>query len=181
MTQAPPTPLSKLRKPRQFSQSELDARFPIDCVVLPNRDVRVNPAWERANIVKMTFPSSFGFQAPFRMNKGAVDAFKQWFSLISKAGLHTRILTFNGSYNPRLKRGDNVPVSKAGLSRHARGLAIDINAAFNPMGRAGAKLGEPGCMLELAPLANEAGLVWGGDWHGASIDAMHVELGTFDP
>ena len=74
-----------------------------------------------------------------------------------------------------------MPVSKAGLSRHARGLAIDINAAQNPMGRPGAKLGEPGCILELIPLANECGIVAGADWHGASQDSMHFELGTFEP
>lgn len=181
MTMSDPTPLSKLRKPRQFSQAELDKLFPIDCTILPaTREVRVNPKWERENLVKVTFPSSFGFQGAFKMHKGAADAFKAWFSLISKAGLHTRIVTFNGSYNPRLKRGDNVPLTRAGLSRHARGLAIDINASMNPMGRAGAKLGEPGCVLELIPLANEVGLVAGADWHGASIDAMHFELGTFD-
>lgn len=181
MTQAPPTPLSRLRKPRQLSQAELDKLFPIDCVVLPTREVKVNPAWERANLVKVQMPASFGFASPFRMHKDAAPAFKAWFAAIAKAGLGKRIITFNGSYNPRLKRGDNVPVSKAGLSRHARGLAIDINAAQNPMGRAGAKLGEPGCVLELIPLANECGLVWGGDWHGSSIDPQHFELGTFDP
>lgn len=181
MTQVPPTPISKLRKPRQFSQSELDKLYPIDCVVLPTREVKVNPQWEKANLIKVQMPASFGFQSPFRMHKGAADAFKKWFALISDAKLHTRIVSFNGSYNPRLKRGDNVPVSKYGLSRHARGLAIDINAAFNPMGRAGAKLGEPGCILELIPLANECGICAGADWHGASQDAMHWELGTFDP
>lgn len=182
MTQQPPTPLSRLRKPRQFSQAELDKLYPIDCTILPaTREVKVNPAWERANLVKVSFPSSFGFQSPFRMHRGAADAFKQWFALISAAKLHTRIVTFNGSYNPRLKRGPKVPLTRAGLSRHARGLAIDINAPYNPMGRAGAKLGEVGCILELVPLANECGIVAGADWSGASQDFMHFELGTFDP
>jgi len=180
MTQPPPTPLSKLRKPRQFSQAELDKLFPIDCTIIPaTREVRVNPLWERENLVKVSMPSSFGFQAPFRMHRGAADAFKAWFAAIAKAKLHTRIVTFNGSYNPRLKRGANVPTTKAGLSRHARGLAIDINAAYNPMGRAPAKLGEVGCILELVALANEASLVCGADWH--SPDGQHFELGTFEP
>jgi hypothetical protein len=182
VTQAPPTPLSKLRKPRQLSQSELDARFPIDCVVIAaTREVRVNPQWERDNLVKVAFPASFGFQGTFKMHKGAADQFKAWFSLISEQKLFKHIISNNGSYNPRLKRGDNVPLNKYGLSRHARGLALDLNAAYNPMGRPGAKLGEPGCILELIPLANECGIVAGADWHGASQDSMHFELGTFDP
>jgi hypothetical protein len=179
MTQPPPTPLSKLRKPRQFSQGELERLFPIDCVVLPTREVKVNPAWEKASLVKVQFPSSFGFQSPFRMHALAAPAFKKWFALISEQKLYKRILSFNGSYNPRLKRGDHVPVNKYGLSRHARGLAIDINAAYNPMGRAPAKLGELGCILELVALANEASLVCGADWH--SPDGQHFELGTFEP
>jgi hypothetical protein len=181
MTQAPPTPLSKLRKPRQLSQSELDARYPIDCVVHPTREVKVNPQWERDNLVKVQFPASFGFQGAFKMHRGAADAFKKWFALMASEKLHTRIISNNGSYNPRLKRGDNVPLNKYGLSRHARGLALDLNAAYNPMGRKPAQLGEVGCILELIPMANECSIVSGADWHGAAIDGMHFEIGTFDP
>jgi len=181
MTQAPPTPLSKLRKPRQFSQPELDDLFPIDCTIIPaTREVRVNPKWERDNLVRVSYPATFGFQSPFKMHRLAAEQFKRWFALIAAAKLHTRIISHNGSYNPRLKRGLGVPTNKYGLSRHARGLALDINASCNPMGRKPAALGEPGCVLELVPLANECGIVAGADWVGAMSDAMHFELGTFD-
>lgn len=181
MTQQPPTPLSRLRKPRQFSQAELDARFPIDCVIhTRTRDVKVNPAWERRQLVKVRFPEGFAIHNAFWMHKDAAPVFEAWFAAIKREGLQRHVMTFNGSYVPRLKRGANVPVTKAGLSRHSRGLAIDINAMWNPMGSAGAKLDEMGCVLPLIPLANEVGIVAGADWHGASQDAMHFELGTFE-
>jgi len=181
VTQAPPTPLAKLRKPRQFSQPELEARFPIDCTILPKtREVRVNPAWERKQLVKVRFPESVPIHNSFWLHKDAAPVFLAWFALIDKEGLSKHIVTFNGSYVPRLKRGDNVPTTKYGLSRHSRGLAIDINAMWNPMGKPPAPLGALGCVLPLVPLMHEVGLVWGGDWGGASCDAMHFELGTFD-
>ena len=85
-----------------------------------------------------------------------------------------------GAHALSLKRGDNVPKTKAGLSRHARGLAIDLNAMWNPMGKPPAAIGSTGTMMRIAPLAKELGLVWGGDWHGSSCDGMHVELGIRD-
>lgn len=182
MTQAPPTPLSKLRKPRQFSQPELAARFPIDCTIIARtREVKVSPAWERKQLVKVRFPASFAIHTAFWMHRDAAPHFEQWFAAIEREKLQKHIVTFNGSYVPRLKRGDKVPATTYGLSRHSRGLAIDINAMWNKQGVQPAPLGAIGCVLPLVPLANEAGLVWGGDWGGSSVDGMHIEMGTFEP
>jgi len=181
VTQAPPTPLAKLRKPRQFSQAELESRFPIDCTIIARtREVRVNPAWERKQLVKVRFPDTFAIHTAFWMHRDAAPHFEQWFAAIEREKLQKHIATFNGSYVPRLKRGDKVPATTYGLSRHSRGLAIDINAGWNAMGTAGAALGEIGCVLPLVPLANACGIVAGADWHGALQDNMHWELGTFD-
>lgn len=53
---------------------------------------------------------------------------KVFYSLI-ESGLSKEIKTFDGCFNVRLIRG-----SKKNLSIHSWGLAIDLNAAHNPLG-----------------------------------------------
>lgn len=78
-----------------------------------------------------------------------------------------------GGYVQRSSRGSNRP------SYHASGLAIDINAAENPMVRPRPDdAPEPTDMPEggkgsvIGALAAKHGLGWGGDWNSAT-DAMH--------
>ena len=169
------------RRVRQLSPSELDARYPIDCTIDPRTGVvRVTKLWEQVNLVRVQLPDGFGIEGKFWLHKDAAPVFQEWFRAIGKADLRRDIMTFNGGYNPRLKRGEGVPKTKAGLSRHARGLASDFNAMWNPMGKPPAAIGSTGTMMRIAPLAKELGLVWGGDWHGSSCDPMHVELGIRD-
>jgi D-alanyl-D-alanine carboxypeptidase-like protein len=172
-TQPPPA-----KPPRQLTQAELRKRFPLSYNISPKtRAVTVPNHWIQSNLVRLTLPRAMGV-APCLIHRDALPVFAQWFALIEKAGLVNRLVTFNGSFVPRLKRGANVPADESGLSRHSRGIAIDFNATWNKMGTEGAKLGEIGCMQELVPLAHECGLVWGGDWKGASCDAMHLEVGV---
>jgi hypothetical protein len=53
------------------------------------------------------------------------------------------------------------------------GSAFDLNARWNPLGRAGALPGHEGSMWDLAEVAEELGWVWGGRW--SVPDAMHLE------
>lgn len=84
--------------------------------------------------------------------------------------LHHRILTWNGSYAPRYRRGQRLH-----LSAHAWGSAFDLNAWHNPLGKAPPKAGERGSVVELVSLAEELGFVWGGDF--SRPDGMHFEAG----
>jgi D-alanyl-D-alanine carboxypeptidase len=173
-TEAQPTP----RKPRQLTLSELDERYPITCSIDKKTGaVAIPMAWRDANLVSVKL---LPWMPMATLHKDASPIFQRWFELIQKAGLTRCVVTYNGSFVPRLKRGPQVQPTRAGLSRHARGIALDLNAEWNRMGHQPAAIGQMGCLLELVPLANECGLVSGSDWRGSSIDGMHFEVGTFD-
>jgi hypothetical protein len=173
---APTQPAAAPNKPRQLTQSELQTRFNLTWHVKPGtREVVVDEGWKRVMLVSIR-PVINGHAGAIWLHKDAAPAFAKFFELVHAAKLDDRILVFSGSFVPRFKRGTG-GTSPADLSRHSRGIAIDLNAAWNAMGTHGPKLGERGCLDELAPLAYECGIVWGGDWKGASIDKMHYELG----
>jgi hypothetical protein len=87
-----------------------------------------------------------------------------------KAGLLDRVLTFDGSYNPRFMRG-----SRTSLSNHAFGTAFDINAKFNGLGEEPALVGEQGSVREMVQIANKWGFYWGGHFKSRP-DGMHFEV-----
>lgn len=79
------------------------------------------------------------------------------------------ILTYEGSYNPRLIRG-----SRTALSNHAYGTAQDINAEWNMLGRTPATKGSKGCVYDLVESMYKWGFFWGG--HFSRKDGMHFEV-----
>lgn len=72
---------------------------------------------------------------------------------------------FAGCWNPRYTR--TVAGNPAGLSRHAWGAAVDINAPANPHGSHGTQ--NP----RLVEVMERWGFTWGGDW--LVPDPMHFE------
>lgn len=88
---------------------------------------------------------------------------------IEHAGLLDRIVSYDGCYVYRNVRGGST------LSMHARGAAIDLNAAWNEMGRKPARVGEKGCVAELVSIFRQYGWLWGGNF--TRCDAMHFEKG----
>lgn len=84
--------------------------------------------------------------------------------------LHHHIITWNGSFAPRYRRGQ-----RTHLSAHAWGSAFDVNAWQNALGKPPAKAGERGSVVELVSIAKELGFVWGGDF--SRPDGMHFEAG----
>ena len=72
--------------------------------------------------------------------------------------------TSSGGWNYRTKRGGG------GLSQHAYGTAIDIDAAHNPFGSSRTNMPS-----ETSGLARKWGLSWGGEWRGRK-DPMHFEI-----
>lgn len=77
---------------------------------------------------------------------------------------------FAGCWNPRYI--NPLTGSSAGVSRHAWGAAVDVNAASNPYGSAGTQ--DP----RLVEIMLDWGFTWGGDW--LVPDPMHFEYGI-DP
>lgn len=74
---------------------------------------------------------------------------------------------FRGCWSPRyIRSSTGVP---AGISRHAWGAAVDINAPTNPIGSAGTQ------DQRLVEVMQDWGFTWGGDW--LVPDPMHFEYG----
>lgn len=84
------------------------------------------------------------------------------FRNVIKRGLADQIKAWDGCYQVRNKRG------LSSWSLHAWGLAIDINAAWNPLGK------KPTISPELVKCFTDAGFIWGGLW--SRPDGMHFEL-----
>lgn len=74
----------------------------------------------------------------------------------------SEIITWDGCFNIRKKRGLN------SHSLHSWGIAIDINAAWNGLGK------EPTMSKELVKCFTDAGFDWGGVWQRK--DGMHFQL-----
>lgn len=73
---------------------------------------------------------------------------------------------FAGCWFPRFI--NSASGKPAGVSRHAFGAAVDINAGSNPLGSAGT---QPPRLIEIM---NEWGFAWGGEW--LVPDPMHFEF-----
>ncbi len=74
---------------------------------------------------------------------------------------------FAGCWYPRfIRSATGLP---SGVSRHAWGAAVDLNAPANPMGSTGTQ--DP----RLVEIMLDAGFTWGGDW--LVPDPMHFEYG----
>ncbi len=71
--------------------------------------------------------------------------------------------TFDGAFNIRMVRGSTVLTSA-----HSYGLAIDINAAENPLGS------PPVLSQELVSCFTRVGFDWGGNFH--RMDGMHMSF-----
>ena len=72
------------------------------------------------------------------------------------------LVTWDGCFNIRRKRGG------ISSSLHSWGLAVDVNAAWNRMGR------KPTLSPEFVKCWTDAGFEWGGRWR--IPDGMHFQL-----
>lgn len=92
-----------------------------------------------------------------------------WHS-VAQHGLMDRVLTWDGSFVPRLVRG-----SYSTPSNHAFGIAFDINAKWNGLGAKPPLAGEKGSVRELVPIFEKYGFTWGGHYK-CRPDGMHFEV-----
>lgn len=142
----------------------------------PTRDsqeaIKLTDGWAEANLVTLELPWN---AKKVQVHRLAVDQFRALWEDWRAAGLLDRILTFDGSWVPRYKRGKTG--TSDNLSNHAWGTAQDINANWNRMGRPPAETGTRGCLLDLVPFADKHDIIWGGNFRGSRIDGMHYEIG----
>ncbi len=95
-------------------------------------------------------------------NRAMIEPLTKAFNNIISRGLINHLKTWDGCFNIRKKRG------ATSQSLHAWGIAIDINAAWNPFGKKG------NMSPELVKCFTDAGFDWGGTW--SKPDSMHFQL-----
>lgn len=186
MTQTKPA----AARPRQLTYEERCARFPLDFTVDDEGHVLVPQSWRAANLRQLIIPTAGGAKIA-QVHKHAIAVFDAWLGLMSERGVDKDILTYDGGFVARLKRGVDQPKDRASknawgklLSNHSSGTAIDLNARWNPMGKPGAGVDEVGWLERVIECAREVrigdlGIVCGADWRGRSRDDMHFEIGVW--
>lgn len=95
-------------------------------------------------------------------NKAMVGPLMQAFSNLIERGYVNELKTWDGCFNVRKKRG------LKSLSLHSWGIAIDVNAAWNGLGK------EPTLSKGFVKCFTDAGFDWGGNFK--RFDGMHFEL-----
>ena len=130
-----------------------------------SRFVIPDNAWEDANIVEVRVP----LLGLMKCNKRIIPQLTGAMRELQARGLSRLIRTSNGCYSPRMQVGNTYA-----LSRHAYGIAVDVNATRNPYGEA------PDQDPRLVELMERWGFTWGGRW--LVPDGMHFEFVRFvDP
>lgn len=124
------------------------------------RDVEVDPAWVDANIVTADVP----ILGAVRCHRAMIEPLRSALGQLEAEGLAHVVdpATFSGCWNARRM------LPGASLSKHAWGLAVDVNVDGNPRGTFETQ--HP----RFTELMREAGFAWGGDWLVA--DPAHYEL-----
>lgn len=95
-------------------------------------------------------------------NRDLVEPLTKAFKALIQTGKVNELKTWDGCFNIRKKRGLN------SLSMHSWGLAIDVNAAWNGLGK------QPTLSKEFVKCFTDNGFEWGGNW--SRLDGMHFEL-----
>jgi hypothetical protein len=126
-------------------------------------------SWIEQNIVSVKIPDLIGIKnfpasGEIRLHRLAVKPFTEAIAEIKAAGLLKKIREWNGSYNDRNLIGNR------GISRHALGLAFDINASYVP-GMGLRRLDAVGGVEDLVPVFERHGFKWGG-----KNDPIHFAL-----
>lgn len=97
-------------------------------------------------------------------NKDLVKPLEQAFRNLISRGFVKELKTWDGCFNIRKKRG------LASMSLHSWGIAIDVNAAWNGLGKT------PVLSAGFVKCFTDAGFDWGGTW--TRKDGMHFQLKT---
>ncbi len=127
--------------------------------------VEIDPAWVEANIVDVDL-APLGL---FRCHRLLVPYLRGVISELERSSLIQMLdpadfQLAGGCYNPRFNRGADPGYS---LSRHAWGIAIDVNPSTNQYGV------PPTLPLAVVETFRRWGFSWGGSW--STPDGMHFE------
>ncbi len=95
-------------------------------------------------------------------NEELIKPLEQAFLNIIDRCLTEEVKTWDGCFNIRMTRGRNF------WSTHSWAISIDINAAWNGLGK------NPQMSPELVACFTDAGFDWGGNWKRK--DGMHFQL-----
>jgi hypothetical protein len=136
----------------------------------------IAPEWVAQNIASFTVAqlAALGRPTAISFHRLAGHRLVLLWSAWEAAGLLDRVLSFNGAWVPRFKRG-KAGGGPASLSNHSWGTAFDINAKWNRLGQEPAAIGATGSVRELVSTAGELGFAWGGDF-STRPDGMHFEF-----
>lgn len=137
-------------------------------------------AWAAQNIVEIDIPQLKGIPTPgggtysgkVKIHRLAAADLQAAFAEIEQKGLLDRLKEWGGSFTlKRTIRGTDIP------STHAMGIAFDLNVSTNPLGGPIRPPGSEGSLVELAPIFEAHGFVWGGTYQRP--DPMHFEYLRF--
>ncbi len=95
-------------------------------------------------------------------NKDMIEPLKRAFGNLISRGFVEELKTWDGCFNIRKKRGGTT------MSLHSWGIAVDLNAFENGMGK------EPKLSSGFVKCFTDAGFDWGGNWKRK--DGMHFQL-----
>jgi len=95
-------------------------------------------------------------------NRDMIAPLTQAFTNLINTGEVAELKTWDGCFNIRKKRG------LSSMSLHSWGIAIDVNAAWNGLGK------DPVLSPEFVKCFTDAGFDWGGTW--TRKDGMHFQL-----
>ena len=95
-------------------------------------------------------------------NRDLVQPLTHAFTNLISRGHINELRTWDGCFNIRKKRG------LSSMSLHSWGIAIDVNAAWNGLGK------EPTLSAGFVKSFTDAGFDWGGTWNRK--DGMHFQL-----
>jgi hypothetical protein len=120
----------------------------------------------KSSLTTFTMPEELRFgpvPKNITCNKDFVEPLKKALKCLKDKGISDELKTWDGILNIRPIRGGS------SWSLHSWGLAVDVNAAENPLG------GSSKLSSQFVQCFKDQGLDWGGDWTGRK-DPMHFQL-----
>lgn len=128
---------------------------------------KYGPPEKESNMVLWDVPAELEIGViPKRLycNKDIVAPLTAAFQNLISRGFVTELKTFDGCFNIRKQRGAQ------SQSLHSWGVAIDVNAAWNGLGKI------PVLSPGFVACFTDAGFDWGGAWK--RLDGMHFQLSS---
>lgn len=137
--------------------------------------------FERRNMILYDVPQEINdaikvLPSKIYLNRVLRDPLTKVFRELIAKGLHDEIKTYDGCFNIRKQRGSTA------ISMHSFGIAVDLNAAWNPLVRGVNEQTRAAQRQKVVQWSDEFLQVWrdnnfdcGADWMSV-LDGMHFEL-----